>query len=300
MPHETSDSQHDRHEENLIDELTRLANQKGRPPKKKEMDTEGSYSSHPYLTHFGTWNDALRAADLEVRYPTNVSKDRIIETIQALADRLGHPPTVEDMNEHGEYSRKTASRRFESWNDALRSAGFEPHTEELQREELLTEIHRLTDELGRVPAIADLRQHGRYSIKGYLREFGGWDAAITTAGYEPHTPFCGPAHPNWVEPDEQVRLEYGPNWRRQRERAVQRDGCECQHPNCDHTRASHREQYGGDLHVHHIAPLRSFGNGAAEIDYERANALDNLVTLCTDHHAWWEKLAPLQPDIRHL
>jgi hypothetical protein len=289
----------DRQEEDLITELQRLATEKGHPPEMSEMDTEGEYSRSTYLSHFGTWNDALRAADLEVKRPTNVPKDRIIEAIQALADQLGHPPTVDEMNNHGKYSRKTASKRFGSWNDALRSAGFEPHNEEIPREDLLAEIHRLTEELGHVPAIADLDEHGQYSIKGYLREFGGWDAAIMTAGYEPHTPFRGSDHPRWVGGKERDRLWYGPKWSQQRERAVQRDGFECQRPNCDHTRASHRNQYGRDLHVHHIVPLRSFRDETGEIDYEQANALDNLVTLCIEHHARWEQISPLQPDIRH-
>ena len=53
----------------------------------------------------------------------------------------------------------------------LNTTGFEPHNEEIPREDLLAEIHRFTDELGQVPVIADLDEHGQYSIKGYLREF---------------------------------------------------------------------------------------------------------------------------------
>ena len=181
----------------------------------------------------------------------------------------------------------------------LNTTGFEPHNEEIPREDLLAEIHRFTDELGQVPVIADLDEHGQYSIKGYLREFDGWDAAITTAGYEPYIPYCGSDHPRWVGAKERGRLWYGPDWSQQRERAVQRDGFECQRPNCDHIWTSHRNQYGRDLHVHHIVPLRSPRDEDGDIDYEQANALDNLVTLCIKHHARWEQISPLQPDVRH-
>lgn len=115
--------------EDLINELQWPAAEKARLPAMSEMEPEGEYARSRYLSHYGAWNNALRVANIEVRRPINVPKDRIIEAIQALADRLGHPPMVDEMNEHGKYSRKTASKRFGNWNDALRCVDFEPHNE---------------------------------------------------------------------------------------------------------------------------------------------------------------------------
>ena len=57
----------------------------------------------------------------------------------------------------------------------------------LSRDELLAELRRLNEELGRVPTTADMTAHGEYSIAPYYNRFESWTAAIEAAGYEPHT-----------------------------------------------------------------------------------------------------------------
>lgn len=85
---------------------------------------------------------------------------------------------------------------------------------------------------------------------------------------------CGDSNTMWRGGKEPY---YGPNWLASRTAALDRDDYTCQH--CGLTRAEHIDTYGYDLHVHHIEPLKSFGN-----NYEAANDLDNLVTLCHKCH----------------
>lgn len=66
--------------------------------------------------------------------------------------------------------------------------------------------------------------------------------------------------------------DYGPNWGRQRRRAVRRDNHACQM--CGYKSGGNRY-----LDVHHIIPAKSF-NG----DWEAANDLANLVCLCRPCH----------------
>ena len=72
---------------------------------------------------------------------------------------------------------------------------------------------------------------------------------------------------------------YGPNWRAQRRTARKRDKHTCQH--C----GKKEKQLRRALDVHHITPFRSFGYipGVNEA-YKLANALTNLVSLCSDCH----------------
>lgn len=71
-------------------------------------------------------------------------------------------------------------------------------------------------------------------------------------------------------------------------------------PGCEVDQDTHLDEYGSELHVHHIQPLRSFDVEADNAQFERANAVENLVTLCAEHHPIWESMAPLVPDTRHL
>lgn len=62
---------------------------------------------------------------------------------------------------------------------------------------------------------------------------------------------------------------YGPNWLMQRRLARERDQFTCQ--DCGIS----EDEYGKELSVHHIIPFRKF-NG----DWEKANILSNLISLC--------------------
>jgi len=69
---------------------------------------------------------------------------------------------------------------------------------------------------------------------------------------------------------------YGPTWLSQRRNAIERDDEQCQ--DCSLTRDEHYDEYGSDLEVHHITPIRTF------TDTQKANKLSNLVTLCKPCH----------------
>jgi len=59
---------------------------------------------------------------------------------------------------------------------------------ELRREELLTELRRLADEVDKTPTEAAMNDHGEYSVAPYYRVFGSWSAAVQAAGIEPNRP----------------------------------------------------------------------------------------------------------------
>lgn len=81
---------------------------------------------------------------------------------------------------------------------------------------------------------------------------------------------------NWAYIDGRSykRMKFrGKEWRRIREKAIQRDNEKC--VECGLTRSEHFSRYGQDLHVHHIEPFRK----------NHSNDLDKLETLCVKCHS---------------
>jgi DEAD/DEAH box helicase domain-containing protein len=70
--------------------------------------------------------------------------------------------------------------------------------------------------------------------------------------------------------------DYGPDWGSIRERVRQRDGHRCQVCGALEMNRQHE--------VHHKTPFRFFRDAMGKIQRERANQLDNLVTLCAECH----------------
>lgn len=56
----------------------------------------------------------------------------------------------------------------------------------IPRQELIDEVCRLANELGRVPKVRDLRERGQYSVSGFYNEFNGWNDALEAAGLLPN------------------------------------------------------------------------------------------------------------------
>lgn len=92
----------------------------------------------------------------------------------------------------------------------------------------------------------------------------------------------------WVDGD------YGPNWDEQRDKALDRDDHCCVF--CGVLEENALEKTNSPLHVHHRIRKEEFRNEDGSLNYEAANELSNLITLCVKCHGMWEAL-PVQPVI---
>ncbi|WP_128478135.1 homing endonuclease associated repeat-containing protein [Halorussus pelagicus] len=171
--------------ETLRSALQSLAARLGKTPTVVDMHEEGEYAPERYQEVFGGWNEALEAAGLD---PDEMGSKRIpdrelLAELQRLYTELGEPPTQRDMTDHGEYSNRTYQLRFGSWSNALREAMLDTN-DGISETELLREIERLTDELGRSPKAAEMDDRGQYAPVTYHRRFGSWRRALTEADLE--------------------------------------------------------------------------------------------------------------------
>ena len=194
-------------DDELAAELRRLRDVVGHPPTVAEMESQGAYSSATYKNRFGSWTDALiqtfddvtprtRARESENGAQSTggdstsrVSEADLIADLQALADDLGRVPTSKEMRDHGSHSTSTYLDRFGSWAEALEAAGLDPadrstRHQQVSDDALLADLHRLRDELGRVPTATDVVEEGNHGIATYQRRFGSWSAALDAAEIE--------------------------------------------------------------------------------------------------------------------
>jgi len=94
-----------------------------------------------------------------------------------------------------------------------------------------------------------------------------------------HTFYSGERHWGWKGGAQDY---YGPNWREARRQTLERDENKCRR--CGTTAQEHKERHGRELDVHHIVPIKEYES------FEKANDLDNLISLCRPCHTKLEGL----------
>jgi len=184
-------------DEELLEEIRRLAEEVRKPPTTRDMVEHGAYTASVYFRHFESWNDAVIEAGFTPNERRGDPADQrirvsdMLDEIQQVAERVDGRPTTEDMLEYGAYSVTPYDNRFGSWNDALERAGFSPFTgtteDIFSRTELVEELQRLGENVGRPPTTQQMNEQGRYSTSPYQRMFGSWVGALREAGFEPTT-----------------------------------------------------------------------------------------------------------------
>ena len=109
----------------------------------------------------------------------------LLDEIRRVADVAGADgaPSLQDFRDHSDIADTTVLRRFDSWNAAVAKAGFEPNDpqQRIPTEDLLDELQRLHDEIGRAPTIAEMKDQGEYWPSTYKNRFGSWAEALDTA-----------------------------------------------------------------------------------------------------------------------
>src|SRR5215210_753821 len=99
--------------------------------------------------------DALASFQAGIR--KRYSNDQILAELRASAERLGRSPTMREFSADPETTvhPQTVIEHFGSWNAAKREAGLVPRRF-ATREELLSQLRELGEEIGRVPTAKDI------------------------------------------------------------------------------------------------------------------------------------------------
>ena len=144
-----------------------------------------------YVRRFGSWHAALEVAGLPPnRSSVPYDREMLLDALRQLADRLGRAPTKAEVGQQGMARAETYANHFGSWTAALAEIGLEPQGGQLyERDELLSVLRELAEELGRPPTQAELWERERLPRPTtYRYRFGSWNRALEAAGFTPPHP----------------------------------------------------------------------------------------------------------------
>ncbi|HTZ07015.1 MAG TPA: hypothetical protein VMB53_14865 [Gaiellaceae bacterium] len=144
-------------DDQILTELRECAERLGRSPTMREFAADPATTLHPQtvIEHFGSWNNAKRAAGLVPR--RFATREELLGLLRGLADELGRPPTARDIDERkGRMPSKSLYwHTFGSLSNALREAGFDVPMGEERLERAVEQGAGLARRLGRLPKFAD-------------------------------------------------------------------------------------------------------------------------------------------------
>lgn len=138
---------------------------------------------HPALAGI----DEAALAEFRAGIRRRYTDEQILEELRASAERLGRSPTMREFaaDKDAGMHPQTVIEHFGTWNAAKRAAGLTPRRF-ISREELLAQLRRLGDDLGRTPTAHDLDAHrGQVASKSLIwHTFGSLTAALREAGFD--------------------------------------------------------------------------------------------------------------------
>ena len=171
-------------DEELLADIKRVAKSLNKNPlSRNDYRKHGKYGANTIERRVGGWSKAQELCGLQA----NV---HIIDTYELLNDikrvaRLLNKETITSLeyNTYGSFSKDTCSKRFSTWDEALKQAGLKPHVQvygkRIDDEVLLKEIERIWIKLGRQPTTTDMKSGiANYSLHAYAEHFGGWRGAL--------------------------------------------------------------------------------------------------------------------------
>jgi very-short-patch-repair endonuclease len=119
------------------------------------------------------------------RYP----REFLLAELRRVGKELGRIPTMSEFRRLSRVSPTTLEKRFDGWNGALASAGFDPAKSRLSYDdmELVEELRRVALLLGETPYSTKFSEVSQFSATTITRRVGhgSWERACLAAGLPP-------------------------------------------------------------------------------------------------------------------
>jgi endogenous inhibitor of DNA gyrase (YacG/DUF329 family) len=247
-------------ESTLLDSLRELADDLGRTPYAHEYSDHTAHSHRTLQVRFGSWNDALREAGLEINREHGTGPREL--SCSNCGDTVHRKKNVAESQDHFFCDASCMG----AWQSEQYEEDGNPRWASLPVE---------CETCGKTVHRAPWQLESRSSHFCSLNCRAEWQRELGSDA---------PWHPNDPKLD-----GYGPGWNEDKRESVrERDGRRCQ--SCGKTENENLAESGCKLHVHHITPARQID------EPKKRNAQSNLVALCNGCHQRWEGI-PVRPTL---
>lgn len=150
-----------------------------------EYDKKGKYNHTTFYRRFGSWKNVLKIAHLSTEmHNFYISDYDYISDLQQVASLINKDTlTISEYQRNGKYNANKLSKRFGSWDAALKAAelkstGYHSKVTDI---ELFQDIENIWITLGRQPKTTDIKNGvSKYGMTTYIRHFGSWRNALNS------------------------------------------------------------------------------------------------------------------------
>lgn len=110
-------------DQELLDDMKKVADKRGSNSLTgREYDESGKFSSATIARRFGSWNNALEKAGLQIIFTANISEKELFENLEDVWIKIGRQPTRRGMKQPlSKYSERGYVTKFGSWKKALKA-----------------------------------------------------------------------------------------------------------------------------------------------------------------------------------
>lgn len=110
--------------EELLNELRRVSKKLSKTKiTQKEFIRNSKIGWRQYVWTFGSWNNAIKEAGLEVNpsaLERKVPTELLFQDIDRVTKKIGKIPTMDEMKVNGNYGAHTYARRFGRWSEMVK------------------------------------------------------------------------------------------------------------------------------------------------------------------------------------
>lgn len=182
--------------ERLLNVIEELAEDLERTPNTVDIDEHTPYWGSVYATTFGSWDEALEQADIDIPEQTSQSTTGPPQATESNEE----PTTNQSFTDLGRaVDQNDGADIMESYSDI----GEDPDESSPSRETLLEELHRLNESVEGILKGTHIQSESDFIIRNYTEEFGSLDDALEAAGIDRRKQMLSELESTWRDLGEQ-------------------------------------------------------------------------------------------------